>query len=245
MKKCVSICKLHTILEVAPSKKIRCLCEKTLSIQARFSVKNRAKIGAESDSKWQRQEKPTKTASGAVSGRTFSSPDSKKSQNRGLRLPKILLKTLQDGPFWGGSQNDLPKIVLKTLQDGPFWGGSQKTEGVGWPRDAYFGVGCKKWKASGGLETPRNAIFDCPPLPHAPKIPLKTLKTVQFGVGRRCHSPCHDFHVHGRRQRRRTCDFGGSFHRGGRGGINPSPGTGDKGFVCLVSYSWGSTRPEA
>ena len=169
MKKCVSICKLHTILEVAPSKKIRCLREKTLSIQARFSVKNRAKIGAESDSKWQRQEKPTKTASGAVSGRTFSSPDSKKSQNRGLRLPKILLKTLQDGPFWGGSQNDLPKIVLKTLQDGPFWGGSQKTEGVGWPRDAYFGVGCKKWKASGGLETPRNAIFDCPPLPHASK----------------------------------------------------------------------------
>ena len=120
MKKCVSICKLHTILEVAPSKKIRCLREKTLSIQARFSVKNRAKIGAESDSKWQRQEKPTKTASGAVSGRTFSSPDSKKSQNRGLRLPKILLKTLQDGPFWGGSQNGPPKIVLKTLQDGPF-----------------------------------------------------------------------------------------------------------------------------
>ena len=72
MKKCVSISKLHTILEVAPSKKIRCLREKTLSIQARFSVKNRAKIGAESDSKWQRQEKPTKTASGAVSGRTFS-----------------------------------------------------------------------------------------------------------------------------------------------------------------------------
>ena len=34
MKKCVSICKLHTILEVAPSKKIRCLREKTLSIQA-------------------------------------------------------------------------------------------------------------------------------------------------------------------------------------------------------------------
>ena len=76
MKKCVSICKLHTILEVAPSKKIRCLREKTLSIQARFSVKNRAKIGAESDSKWQRQEKPTKTASGAVSGRTFASPGS-------------------------------------------------------------------------------------------------------------------------------------------------------------------------
>ena len=96
----------------------------------------------------------------------FANRGSKKSQNRGLRLPKILLKTLQDGPFWGGSQNDLPKIVLKTLQDGPFWGGSQKTEGVGWPRDAYFGVGCKKWKASGGLETPRNAIFDCPPLPH-------------------------------------------------------------------------------
>lgn len=75
----------------------------------------------------------------------FANRGSKKSQNRGLRLPKILLKTLQDGPFWGGSQ---------------------KTEGVGWPRDAYFGVGCKKWKASGGLETPRNAIFDCPPLPH-------------------------------------------------------------------------------
>ena len=72
MKKRASICKLHTILEVAPSKKIRCLCEKTLSIQARFSVKNRAKIGPESDSKWQRQEKPTKIASGAVSGRTFS-----------------------------------------------------------------------------------------------------------------------------------------------------------------------------
>ena len=118
----------------------------------------------------------------------FANRGSKKSQNRGLRLPKILLKTLQDGPFWGGSQNGPPKIVLKTLQDGPFWGGSEKTEGVGWPRDAYFGVGCKKWKASGGLETPRNAIFDCPP-----------------------PSPFHD---HGRRQRRRTCDFGGSFHRG-------------------------------
>ena len=76
MKKCVSICKLHTILKVAPSKKIRCLCEKTLSIQARFSVKNRAKIGPESDSKWQRQEKPTKSASGAVSGRPFSFPGS-------------------------------------------------------------------------------------------------------------------------------------------------------------------------
>ena len=36
-------------------------------------MKNRAKIGPESDSKWQRQEKPTKTASGAVSGRTFLS----------------------------------------------------------------------------------------------------------------------------------------------------------------------------
>ena len=34
MKKCVSIYKLHTILEVAPSEKIRCLREKTLSIQA-------------------------------------------------------------------------------------------------------------------------------------------------------------------------------------------------------------------
>ena len=76
MKKCVSICKLHTILEVAPSKKIRCLREQTLSIQARFSVKNRAKIGPESDSKWQRQEKPTKSASGAVSGRPFSFPSS-------------------------------------------------------------------------------------------------------------------------------------------------------------------------
>ena len=43
-------------------------------------------------------------------------------------------------------------------------------------------------------------------------------------------SPPSPFHDHGRRQRRRTCDFGGSFHRGGRGGINPSPGTGVKGF---------------
>ena len=34
MKKCVSIYKLHAILEVAPSKKIRCLRETTLSIQA-------------------------------------------------------------------------------------------------------------------------------------------------------------------------------------------------------------------
>ncbi len=76
MKKCVSICKLHTILEVAPSKKIKRLRETTLSIQARFSVKNRAKIGPESDSKWQRQEKPTKSASGAVSGRPFSFPGS-------------------------------------------------------------------------------------------------------------------------------------------------------------------------
>ena len=75
MKKCVSIYKLHTILKVAPSKKIRCLCEKTLSIQARFSVKNRAKIGPESDSKWQRQRKTTKIASGAVSGRTFSAQE--------------------------------------------------------------------------------------------------------------------------------------------------------------------------
>ena len=32
MKKCVSICKLHTIPEVAPSKKIRCLREKTPSV---------------------------------------------------------------------------------------------------------------------------------------------------------------------------------------------------------------------
>ena len=39
-------------------------------------MKNRAKICAESDSKWQRQEKPTKIASGAVSGRTFSAPGS-------------------------------------------------------------------------------------------------------------------------------------------------------------------------
>ena len=38
-------------------------------------MKNRAKIGPESDSKWQRQEKPTKTASGVVSGRPFSPPD--------------------------------------------------------------------------------------------------------------------------------------------------------------------------
>ena len=74
MKRYVSICKLHTILEVAPSKKIRCLREKALSIQARFSVKNRAKIGPESDSERKRQEKPTKTGSGAVSGRTFSAP---------------------------------------------------------------------------------------------------------------------------------------------------------------------------
>ena len=59
MKKCVSICKLHTILKVAPSKKIRCLCEKTLSIQTRFSVKNRAKIGPESDSARHRREKTT------------------------------------------------------------------------------------------------------------------------------------------------------------------------------------------
>ena len=184
MKKCVSICKLHTILEVAPSKKIRCLREKTLSIQARFSVKNRAKIGAESDSKWQRQEKPTKTGSGAVSGRTFSSPDSKKSQNRGLRLPKILLKTLQDGPFWGGSQNGRSilgwvskngrrRVASRRL----FWGGLQKMEGVGWPRDASK----RHFRLS-------------PPSP---------------------------FHDHGRRQRRRTCDFGGSFHRGDKGRGKP------------------------
>ena len=37
-------------------------------------MKNRAKIGPESDSKWQRQEKPTKIASGVVSGRPFSPP---------------------------------------------------------------------------------------------------------------------------------------------------------------------------
>ena len=65
-------CKLHTILEVAPSKKIRCLREKTPSIQAWFSVKKRAQIGPESDSERQRQEKPTKNASGDVSERTFS-----------------------------------------------------------------------------------------------------------------------------------------------------------------------------
>ena len=76
MKKFVSICKLRTILEVARSRKIRCLREKTLSIQARFSVKNRAKIGPESDSERKRQEKTTKTVSGAVSGRTFLSPGS-------------------------------------------------------------------------------------------------------------------------------------------------------------------------
>ena len=34
-------------------------------------MKNRAKIGPESDSEWQRQRKTTKIASGAVSGRTF------------------------------------------------------------------------------------------------------------------------------------------------------------------------------
>ena len=33
------------------------------------------------------------------------------------------------------------------------------------------------------------------------------------------------FHDHGRRQRRRTCDFGGSFHRGVGGGVNPSQGS--------------------
>ena len=38
-------------------------------------MKNRAKIGPESDSERQRQEKPTKNASGDVSGRTFSLPN--------------------------------------------------------------------------------------------------------------------------------------------------------------------------
>ena len=74
MKKCVSICKLHTILEVAPSKKNRCLREKALSIQARISVKNRVKIGPDSDSERQRHQKPTKIACDAVSERTFSAP---------------------------------------------------------------------------------------------------------------------------------------------------------------------------
>ena len=74
MKKCVSICKLHTILEVAPSKKIRCLREKALSIQARISVKNRVKIGPDSDSERQRHQKPTKIACDAVPERTFSAP---------------------------------------------------------------------------------------------------------------------------------------------------------------------------
>ena len=74
MKKCVSICKLHTILEVAPSKKNRCSREKTLSIQARISVKNRVKIGPDSDSERQRHQKPTKIACDAVSERTFSAP---------------------------------------------------------------------------------------------------------------------------------------------------------------------------
>ena len=74
MKKCVSICKLHTILEVAPSKKIRCLREKALSIQARISVTNRVKIGPDSDSERQRHQKPTKIASDAVSERTISAP---------------------------------------------------------------------------------------------------------------------------------------------------------------------------
>ena len=31
-------------------------------------------------------------------------------------------------------------------------------------------------------------------------------------------------------QKRRRRDLGGSLQRGGRGGVNPSPGTGDKGF---------------
>ena len=74
MKKCVSICELHTILEVAPSKKNRCLREKALSIQARHSVKNRVKIGPDSDSERQRHQKPTKIACDAVSERTFSAP---------------------------------------------------------------------------------------------------------------------------------------------------------------------------
>ena len=74
MKKCVSICKLHTILEVAPSKKIRCLREKALSIQARILVKNRVKIGPDSDSERQRHQKPTKIACDAVPERTFSAP---------------------------------------------------------------------------------------------------------------------------------------------------------------------------
>ena len=39
-------------------------------------MKNRAKIGSESDSERKRQEKTTKTASGAISGRTFASPGS-------------------------------------------------------------------------------------------------------------------------------------------------------------------------
>ena len=39
-------------------------------------MKNRVKIGPESDSEWQRQRKTTKIASGAVSGRTFSCPGS-------------------------------------------------------------------------------------------------------------------------------------------------------------------------
>ena len=76
MKKCVSICKLHTILEVAPSKKNRCLREKALSIQARISVKNRLKIGPDSDSERQWHQKPTKIASDAISERTFSAPGS-------------------------------------------------------------------------------------------------------------------------------------------------------------------------
>ena len=74
MKKCVSICKLHTILEVAPSKKNRCLREKALSIQARISVKNRVKIGPDSDSERQRHQKPTKIACDAVPERSFSAP---------------------------------------------------------------------------------------------------------------------------------------------------------------------------
>ena len=59
-----------------------------------------------------------------------------------------------------------PRSSSRPFKTVHFGVGPKKTEGVGWPRDAYFGVGCKKWKASGGLETPRNAIFDCPPLPH-------------------------------------------------------------------------------
>ena len=74
MKTCVSICKLHNIFEVAPSKKNRCLREKALSIQARISVKNRVRIGPDSDSERQQTQKPMEIASDAVSERTFSAP---------------------------------------------------------------------------------------------------------------------------------------------------------------------------